>query len=181
MSFYCCFPEPNSYKRKESRQGQTFHHFSVNSKIRCEWTKKRLLCARPTGPRFGITIVTRMKKVNYAELHLPRKSDFGARNDVPFVIHYGYCCAPAAALCLYTNCLEPNLDRQMATCQHLVDEINIYRPNSQRWVIFMSVMDDWDMKATIKESYILLTLFAELLYIAIIKMCTQIKTIKEKR
>ncbi len=37
------------------------------------------------------------------------------------------------------------------------------------------------MKAKIQESYILLTLFAALLYIANIKMCTQTKTIKEKR
>ncbi len=45
----------------------------------------------------------------------------------------------------------------------------------------MSVMDDWDMKAVIQESYVLLTLFAELPYIVIIKMCAQTKTIKEKR
>ncbi len=37
------------------------------------------------------------------------------------------------------------------------------------------------MKAIMQESYVFLTLFAELLYIAIIKMCTQTKTIKEKR
>ncbi len=42
----------------------------------------------------------------------------------------------------------------------------------------MNVMDDWDMKAILQESYVLLTLFAEPLYIAIIKMCTQTKTNK---
>ncbi len=44
----------------------------------------------------------------------------------------------------------------------------------------MNVMDDWDREAIIQESYILLTSFAELLYIVIIKMCTQTKTIKKR-
>ncbi len=36
------------------------------------------------------------------------------------------------------------------------------------------------MKAIIQESFVLLTLFAELLYIVIINMCTQTKTNEEK-
>ncbi len=47
--------------------------------------------------------------------------------------------------------------------------------------LLMSVMDDWDVRAVIQKSYVLLTLFAELLYTVIIKMCTQTKTIEENR
>ncbi len=67
-------PWHNSYKRKVSSQRKTLHRFPVNSKIRLKWTKwclwrcwaamKRPCCARPTEPRFRITMATCVKKVN---------------------------------------------------------------------------------------------------------------------
>ncbi len=50
---------------------------------------------------------------------------------------------------------------------NMVDEMNICCPNTQRRGTFMSVMDDRHMRAIIQESYVSLTLFAELLCIAI--------------
>ncbi len=116
----------------------------------------------------------------YAAFHLPRKLEFRARSDILLVLYYGYRCVPAVVLCLYASCREPNSDRQMATWWHLVDEMNICHPNTQWWVTFIIAINDWDTKAIIQESYILLTLFAELLYIEMIKMCKHTKTIKEK-
>ncbi len=60
---------------------------------------KRLRCARPAEPRFGITMLTHVNKTNYAVFHLPWKSEFRGRNDVPLVRHYSYCYVPPASQC----------------------------------------------------------------------------------
>ncbi len=106
-------------------QGRTFHRFPVDSKTHRKWVKwclwcccaaiKCLHCACPTKPHFGITIATCVKKVNYVTLHLPWKLEFGAKNDVLLVLHYGFRYFSAAALRSYASCHEPNLDWQIAT------------------------------------------------------------------
>ncbi len=70
MSSYCHVNLCNSYRGGASCQGWTFHHFPVNSKICCEWTKWCLwrCCAAMKRLRscFGITMATRVKKANWA-------------------------------------------------------------------------------------------------------------------
>ncbi len=102
-------------------------------------------------------------------------SELGMTSRLSFI---GYRCVPAAARCWYATAVSLTW---IDTWRHLVDETNICRTNTQRWGTFMSVMDDRDIKVIIQESYVLLAIFADLLYIVIIKMCTQTKTTKEKK
>ncbi len=74
MSSYCRVLGCGSYKRWVSCQGWTFQCFPVSSKIHREWTTwclwrrcAAMECLRcsPTEPRFGFTMTSRVKKVNW--------------------------------------------------------------------------------------------------------------------